>query len=111
MSLKETVLPLIDKLIDVAATHQVHAKGRAALCAALDAADAAREYLAAPEQSEPIAKLFGTLPVFASPQPTELTDEQINEIGVRCAVVGEAFWSESHIEFARAILAAQKAKV
>jgi len=44
----------------------------------------------------------------APPQPEQpaavaLTDEQINELGVECDVVGEGFWSEAHIEFARAI--------
>jgi hypothetical protein len=35
----------------------------------------------------------------------QITDEQINELGVECGVVIEGCWSEDHIEFARAILA------
>lgn len=49
----------------------------------------------------------------AAPQPREwvgLTDEEINEIGVECAVVGEGFWSEAHIEFANAISDALRLK-
>ena len=93
---------------------------------------AAREYLAAPKQSEPqpLEDLTGVkvccseyatcyrpctprgrwLANREAQQHTELTDEEINEIGVQCAVVGEAFWSEAHIEFARAVLAAQRSK-
>jgi hypothetical protein len=39
MTIKETILPLVDAYADVAATHQVHSKERADLVEALDAAD------------------------------------------------------------------------
>jgi hypothetical protein len=44
------------------------------------------------------------------PQRKSLTDEQINDLGVVCGVVPEEFWSEAHIEFARAIEAAHGIK-
>ena len=86
-----------------------------------------REYLAAPEQSEPThyvddhgllytaarVKFLGIAmdlmqPLYSHPQPTELTDEEIKDL-----------WSEAHDDtspqmpyqtFARAVLAAQKGK-
>ena len=56
MSLKETILPLADAYADVSATHQVHAKERAALCAALDAAD--REIERLTEESATYKRAF-----------------------------------------------------
>lgn len=43
---------------------------------------------------------------YASAKTKTLSDTEIVRIGVQCGVIPEEFWSESQIEFARAIEAA-----
>jgi hypothetical protein len=91
-----------------------------------NAITAAREYLAAPEQSEPVGYAYANQDFIGSvigakgewapneialythpaPYPTELTDEEIRAVQMS----DPAYMTNSCIAFARAVLAAQRSK-